>query len=166
MDAPYTPGDRRLWVKTKCLNRKEFVVVGWTDPEGSRPFLGALLLAYYTPDGRLVYAGRAGGGINNADLERLWHLLQPLATPDMPLDVPPPRTSRFGSPLVLSRVHWVRPELVVEVKYLSWTDDNLLRQVIYQGLREDKAPTNVRRSVPHPKPDAATVATVRIRQPQ
>ena len=56
----------------------------------------------------------------------------------MPLDVPPPRGSRFGSPLRLSRVHWVRPELVVEVKFLTWTDDNLLRQVVYQGLREDK----------------------------
>ena len=106
-------------VKVKCLNREEFVVVGWTNPEGSRPRLGALLLAYYTPDGRLVYAGRAGVGINNAELERLWRRLQPLATSEMPLDVPPPRTSRFGSPLVLSRVHWVRPELVAEVKYLK-----------------------------------------------
>jgi hypothetical protein len=52
----------------------------------------------------------------------------------MPLGVPPPRDSRFGSPLVLSRMHWVRPELVAEVKYLTWTDDNLLRQVVYEGL--------------------------------
>ncbi|HYZ43212.1 MAG TPA: non-homologous end-joining DNA ligase [Stellaceae bacterium] len=151
IDAPYAPGNRGLWVKTKCLNREEFVVVGWTDPEGSRPFLGALLLAYYTPDDRLVYAGRVGGGINNAELGRLWRRLQPLATPEMPLEVPPPRTNRFGAPLVLSRVHWVRPELVVEVKYLSWTDDNLLRQVIYQGLREDKPAIEVRRPVPYPK---------------
>jgi DNA ligase D-like protein (predicted ligase) len=146
-DAPYAPGNRGLWVKVKCLNREEFVVVGWTDPEGSRPRLGALLLSYYAPDGRLVYAGRTGVGINNAELERLWRRLQPLATSEMPLDVPPPRTSRFGSPLVLSRVHWVRPELVAEVKYLTWTDDNLLRQVIYQGLREDRDPTEVRRPV-------------------
>ena len=54
-DAPYAPGNRGLWVKVKCLHREEFVVVGWTDPEGSRPWLGALLLAYYDPDGRLVY---------------------------------------------------------------------------------------------------------------
>jgi hypothetical protein len=67
-------------------------------------------------------------------------------------DMPPPRTSRFGSPLVLSRVHWVRLELVVEVRYLAWTDDNQLRQVIYQGLQEDKPPTEVRRPAPHPKP--------------
>jgi DNA ligase D-like protein (predicted ligase) len=148
-DAPYSPGDRGLWVKVKCQNREEFVVVGWTDPEGSRPWLGALLLAYYDPDGQLVYAGRVGTGIGQAELGRLWRRLQPLATSEMPLQVAPPRTNRFGSPLVLSRVHWVRPELVVEVKYLTWTDDNLLRQVVYEGLREDKDPTDVQRPVPN-----------------
>jgi ATP-dependent DNA ligase len=71
-DAAYAPGNRGLWVKVKCLHREEFVVVGWTDPEGARPWLGALLLAYYDPDGRLVYAGRAGTGIKQAELERLW----------------------------------------------------------------------------------------------
>jgi ATP-dependent DNA ligase len=58
--------------------------------------------------------------------------------------------SRFGSPLLLSRVHWVRPELVAEVTFLTWTDDNLLRQVVYEGLREDKPAREVRRDVPHP----------------
>jgi len=152
VDAPYAPGNRGLWLKVKCLNREEFVVVGWTDPEGSRPWLGALLLAHYDPDGRLIYAGRAGTGINHAELERLWRRLQPLATSEMQLDVQPPRDSRFGSPLTLSRVHWVRPELVAEVKFLSWTEDNLLRQVVYEGLREDKPPADVRRAPPHPKP--------------
>ena len=149
-DASYVPGNRGLWVKVKCLHREEFVVVGWTDPEGTRPWLGALLLAYYDPDGRLVYAGRAGTGIKQAELERLWRKLQPLAIDAMPLEIPPPRSSRFGSPLVLSRVHWVRPELVAEVKYLTWTGDNLLRQVVYEGLREDKPAAEVRRPVPHP----------------
>jgi DNA ligase D-like protein (predicted ligase) len=148
-DAPYTPGNRGLWLKVKCLNREEFVVVGWTDPEGRRPLLGALLLAYYDPDGRLVYAGRVGSGISQAELERLWRRLQPLATDKMPLEVPPPRSNRFGSPLMLSRVHWVRPELVAEVKYLTWTDDNLLRQVVYEGLRKDKSAAEVRRSAPN-----------------
>jgi DNA ligase D-like protein (predicted ligase) len=100
-DAPYAPGDRGLWLKVKCLNREEFVVVGWTDPEGRRPLLGALLLAYYDPDGRLVYAGRVGSGINDVELARLWYRLQPLAVSQMPLDVPPPRSNRFGSPLGL-----------------------------------------------------------------
>ena len=58
IDAPYAPGNRGLWRKSKYLNRQEFVIVGWTDPEGSRPQLGALLLGYYTDDGKLIYAGR------------------------------------------------------------------------------------------------------------
>ena len=62
--APYTSGNRGLWRKAKCLNRQEFVVVGWTNPEGSRPHLGALLLGYYTDDGKLVYAGRVGTGMS------------------------------------------------------------------------------------------------------
>jgi ATP-dependent DNA ligase len=73
-----------------------------TFPEGG--LLGALLLAYYDPDGRLVYAGRAGTGMNDAELQRLWR----------------------------------RSQLLAEVKFLTWTDDNLLRQVVYAGLREDK----------------------------
>src|SRR5438094_7595440 len=147
-DAPYAPGNRGFWVDVKCLQREEFVVIGWTDPEGTRPWLGALLLAYYDPDGRLVYAGRAGTGIKQAELERLWRRLQPLATAEMPLEVPPPRTSRFGSPLVLSRVHWVQPELVVEVSYVEWTPDGLLRHVVYLGEREDKPAIEVRRDRP------------------
>jgi bifunctional non-homologous end joining protein LigD len=75
-----------------------------------------LLLGYYTPDGELVYAGRAGTGLPGAELERLWQRLQPLIIDKMPLSVPPPRGTRFGSSLVLSRVYWVRPEMVVEVQ--------------------------------------------------
>jgi bifunctional non-homologous end joining protein LigD len=71
------------------------------------------------------------------ELRRLAGVLKPLHLPKMPLAEAPPRDSRFGSPLKLSRVHWVRPELVVEVTYLSWTEDNLLRQVSYQGQREE-----------------------------
>ena len=60
IDAPYAPGNRGLWRKAKALNRQEFVVVGWSDSEGARPHLGALLLGYYTDDGKLIYAGRVG----------------------------------------------------------------------------------------------------------
>jgi hypothetical protein len=99
-DRPYVPGNRGIWVKSKCLNREEFVVVGWTDPEGSRSHFGALLLGYYTADGRLHYAGRAGTGINDKELKRLAGVLKRLAVPKMPLAEPPPRDSRFGSPFV------------------------------------------------------------------
>jgi bifunctional non-homologous end joining protein LigD len=147
VDAAYEPG-RRTWLKVKCLNREEFIVVGWSDPEGSRHRLGSLLLGYYTPDGKLIYAGRAGTGMADRELERLWRKLQPLAVDKMPLAEAPPRGSRFGTPLVLSRVHWVRPEMVVEVSYLTWTDDGLLRQVVYLGEREDKPAAEVRRDPP------------------
>jgi DNA ligase D-like protein (predicted ligase) len=143
----YEP-DRRTWLKTKCLNREEFVVIGWSDPEGSRHRIGSLLLGYYTPDGTLIDAGRAGTGMPIAELERLWRRLRPLAVDKMPLAVPPPRGSRFGSPLVLSRVHWVRPEIVVDVSYVEWTPDGLLRHVVYLGEREDKPAIEVRRDRP------------------
>jgi bifunctional non-homologous end joining protein LigD len=76
-DRPYAPGDRGIWVKSKCLNREEFVVVGWTDPEGSRSHIGALLLGYYTEDGRLRCAGRAGTGMTTKELKRLFGVLAP-----------------------------------------------------------------------------------------
>ena len=128
LDRAYARGDRGIWVKSKCLNREEFVVIGWTDPEGSRPYLGALLLGYYTKDGRLHYAARAGTGMSMKELKRLAGELAPLHTPKMPVAQPPPGESRFGLPLKLSRAHWVRPKVVVEVTYLTRTDDGLLRQ--------------------------------------
>src|SRR5262245_35388340 len=138
MDRPYVPGNRGLWLKVKCLNQEEFVVVGWTDPAGSRPNFGALLLGYYTEDGELLYAGRAGTGFTETELKRLAGVLRPLEVQRMPLDKTPPRETRFGSPLELSRVHWVLPEVVVEVTFLTWTEGGLLRAVSYQGQRKDK----------------------------
>jgi bifunctional non-homologous end joining protein LigD len=105
VDQPYIAGNRGLWLKSKCLNREEFVVVGWTDPGGSRSHFGALLLGYYTEDGRLVYAGRAGTGFKEKELAHLAAVLRPLETQQMPLAAPPPRENRFGSPLEPSRVH-------------------------------------------------------------
>ena len=105
-----------------------------------------MLLGNYTPDGKLIYAGRAGTGMPVDELERLWQRLQPLLADKTLLDEPPPRGTRFGSPLVLSRVHWVRPDMVVEVSYVEWTSDVLLRHVVYLGERQDKLAMEVRRS--------------------
>ena len=123
-------------------------MVVWTEPEGSRPNLGALLLGYYSDDGRLIYAGRVGTGMTDKVLADLRRRLEPLARARMPLSSPPPRKTRFGSPLVLSRVRWVEPQLVAEITYLTWTGDGLLRQTVYIGLRPDKPATQVRREVP------------------
>jgi DNA ligase D-like protein (predicted ligase) len=148
IDRPYLPGDRGAWVKSKCLNRAEFVVVGWSDPEGSRPHVGALLLGYYKSDGRLVYAGRVGTGMSQKTLATLHKRLLPLAIRKMPLAAPPPRDTRFGRPLELAKVHWARPELVAEITYLSWPDDGLLRHTVFVGLREDKPAREVRLETP------------------
>jgi bifunctional non-homologous end joining protein LigD len=107
--------------------------------------LGALLLCYYSDDGSLTYAGRVGTGMNEKTLRDLRRRLDPLARRTSPLSVPPPRKTRFGSPLELARVHWVEPQLVAEITYLSWTGDGLLRQTVYVGLREDKPAMDVRR---------------------
>ena len=114
--AAYAPGNLGVWVKVKCLHREEFVVVGWTDPEGSRPWLGALLLAYYDPDGKLSMPAAPV----RASSRRSWSGCGEGCNRS-----PSPRCrsrgcrrgdSRFGSPLVLSRVHWARPELGAEVQ--------------------------------------------------
>ncbi len=107
-----------------------FVVVGFTNPEGRRPYLGALLLGYHPLDGKLIYAGRVGTGMDQAELKRLFGKLKPLETKTMMVLEPPPRSNRFGSPLKLSEVHWVKPKLVAEIRYLTWTGDGLLRQVM------------------------------------
>ena len=95
--------------------------------------------------GKLIYAGRVGAGMSVKVLADLRRRLDPLARKTSPLSVPPPRSTRFGSPLVLSRVHWVEPKLVAEITYLTWTADNLLRHTVYVGLREDKPADQVRR---------------------
>jgi bifunctional non-homologous end joining protein LigD len=81
-----------------------------------------------------------------SELTALLNKLRPLVSDKMTVDVPPPKTTRFGAPLVLLRVHWVLPELVAEVTYLTWTADGLLRHVVNEGLREDKPARDVRRT--------------------
>lgn len=91
------------------------------------------MLGYYIEDGKLHYAGRVGIGMTDAELKRLAAVLKRLQVKTMPLDAPPPRESRFGSPLELSHVHWLRPEVVVEVTFSTWTADGLVRQASFIG---------------------------------
>jgi ATP-dependent DNA ligase len=102
-------------------------------------------LGYYTDDGKLIYAGRVGTGMSVKVLANLRRRREPLARQTSALRSPPPRSTRFGSPLVLSRVHWVEPKLVAEITYLTWTGDGLLRHTVFVGLREDKPASGVRR---------------------
>ncbi|MDF2119566.1 non-homologous end-joining DNA ligase [Roseiarcaceae bacterium H3SJ34-1] len=144
IDAPYTPGNRGIWIKSKCLNRQEFIIVGWTDPEGARSALGALLLGYYDDAGGLVYAGRVGTGFSDKLLVDLLKKLQPLEIDHMPLAAPPPKRGR-GKPLRPATTHWVKPKLVAEISYMTWASDGLLRHSVFVGLRADKPARQVRR---------------------
>src|SRR5208337_1152134 len=97
-DRPYLPSDRGAWVKSKCLNRAAFVVVGWSDPEGSRHLVGSLLLGYYDFDGWLIYAGRVGSGMSVKTLAMLHKRLEPLASSRMPLSSSPPAQEPLRRP--------------------------------------------------------------------
>ena len=129
------------WVKTKCAQRQEMVIGGYTDPQGSRSGFGALLLGYYDEAKQLRYAGKVGTGFTAATLESLHDKLRKLAT-DRPAFVDPP-TGAEGR-----RAHWVRPTLVAEVTFTEWTNDGTLRHPSFQGLREDKKARDVVRERP------------------
>ena len=140
-DAPYTPGRTGAWLKTKCLLRQELVIAGYTDPEGARTHIGALLVGYYEGK-RLVYAGKVGTGFTMKRLAELKGLLAPLEVARSPFSPEPPRA--WTGP---SR-HWVKPELVAEVSFSEWTADGRLRHPSFQGLREDKRAAEVVRERP------------------
>jgi len=124
------------------------VIGGWTDPQGSRSGIGALLLGVH--DGaRLVYAGKVGTGFTQASLASLHERLEPLARATSPFASPPREVPKKG-------VHWVEPKLVCEVEFTEWTGDGRLRHPSFQGLREDK---DARRVVRETKEAATATAT-------
>lgn len=135
-DRPYRPGRSRDWLKTKCLDRQELVIVGFTEPPGSRAGLGALLLGVHDEAGRLRSPGKVGTGLTAAALRDLRRRLEPLERPG-PAVVDPPRGTRSRG------VHWVEPELVAEIEHTGWTRGGALRHPTFRGLREDKDPAVV-----------------------
>ncbi|MGH7047108.1 MAG: DNA ligase D [Stellaceae bacterium] len=132
-DRPYHPGRDDSWLKIKCANRDEFVVIGFTDPAGHREGLGALLLGYYDRHRALHYAGRVGSGFGDAQLAALRARLDPFARKEAPLAI-----GALPKRVLLKGVHWTQPALVAEVRYAGWTADQVLRHATFIGLREDK----------------------------
>jgi bifunctional non-homologous end joining protein LigD len=132
--SPYTYARSRDWLKFKCVNEQEFVVLGWTEPHGSRSGLGALLVGYYE-DGELRFAGKVGTGYGERELAKLTRVLAPLE------QATPPVADTMG--LSPRGVHWVRPKLVAQVGFGEWTPDGKLRHPRYLGLRDDKRPDQV-----------------------
>ena len=139
-DSTYQSVRGRSWQKIKCSMRQEFVIGGYTDPQGARAGFGALLLGVY--DGKdLRYCGKVGTGFNDASLASLAAKLQKRAIETPPFVDPP--TGAEGR-----RAHWVKPELVGEVTFTEWTRDGTLRHPSFEGLREDKRARDVVREKP------------------
>jgi bifunctional non-homologous end joining protein LigD len=128
------------WLKVKCLKQQEFVIGGYTKPEGSRVGFGALLVGYYDKDD-LIYAGRVGTGFTTQSLRELTAELKKRKTEKSYFKNPPTGFRRRG-------VTWVKPELVAEIEFTEWTSDGRLRHPSFQGLREDKAAKEVVREMP------------------
>lgn len=134
VDSRYEPGNRsRNWLKLKIEFRQEFVVGGYTDPRNSREHIGALLLGYFDHD-RFIYVGHTGGGFTRQGLEEMYRRLEPLERKTSPFE---------ETPKTNEKAHWVKPEVVVEVKFSEWTADRRLRQPIFLGVRDDKDPKEV-----------------------
>jgi DNA ligase D-like protein (predicted ligase) len=137
--SPYRAGRSKDWLKFKCETSQEFVIGGWTDPQRSRVAFGALLLGYYDPDGKLAYAGKVGTGFDTRTLRSLLAEMEEIGQDEPPFD--------YGD-LPRRGVHWVRPELVAQIGFSEWTRDLQLRHPRFQGLRRDKAASEVVREVP------------------
>ncbi|MFK3768269.1 DNA ligase D [Pseudomonas putida] len=130
--SPYTGRRSADWIKLKCKQRQEFVIVGFTDPKGSRSGFGALLLALHDPDsGELRYAGKVGTGFSATTLDSIHARLKPLEIGKPALPRPPTGAEARG-------VHWLKPKLMAEVAYAQMTRDGVVRHSVFHGLRDDK----------------------------
>jgi bifunctional non-homologous end joining protein LigD len=157
-EAPYRGTRSGDWVKVKCLGRQEFVIGGYTPPQGGRAHFGALLLGVYD-DRDLTYVGKVGTGFSEETLADVHRRLKKLER----------ATSPFADPPREKDVRWVSPELVAEVRFTEWTSDGRLRHPAFVGLREDKDPREIvrelpTRSVPGPSRDGARGGSARSRR--
>jgi len=154
--ARYVGSRAGSWVKTKCIKRQEFVVVGWTPSDKSRTFRSLILAVH--EDGVLRYAGKVGTGFNNEELFRLMETMAPLEQ----------KTATVAAPRAEVRgAHWLKPVLVAEIAYIEMTNDGTLRHPSYLGLREDKKPAAVvlEKEAPVAEAAAPAISSVKISNP-
>jgi bifunctional non-homologous end joining protein LigD len=138
-DSPYRPGRQKTWLKSKCIKRQEFVIIGYTDARTGTRAIGALHLGY-NEHGKLKYAGKVGTGFGMKYALDLYGRLTKLRT-----DTPPVQNLPRN---IVKAAHWVKPSLLCEVSFTEWTADGHIRHPSFQGLREDKAPQEVVKEKP------------------
>ena len=133
--APYHSGRTKAWLKSKCIDSDEFIVIGYVPSTTQRRTVGSLALGYFDK-GKLVYAGRVGSGFSTAVADDLWRRLEDIRIAAPALDPLPPVEARRN-------VRWVKPQLVAEVEMRGWTADGILRHAVFKGLRQDKEAADV-----------------------
>jgi bifunctional non-homologous end joining protein LigD len=131
LDAPYVSRRDPTWLKIKCGQRQEFVIVGFSQPQRSRVGIGALLLGYHDDKKRLVYAGRVGTGFDTRMLKDLRAMFDKITVKQSPLDVDAPAREQKAAT-------WVKPTQVAEITFTGWTRDGMLRHPVFVALRSDK----------------------------
>ncbi|MGB8340545.1 MAG: non-homologous end-joining DNA ligase [Chthoniobacterales bacterium] len=151
-DSVYEPGRRSgKWIKLKCVNEQEFVIGGYTPPAGARKHFGALLVGYYEKK-KLLFAGKVGTGFDNKTLAAVHARLRAEGREDCPFaNLPSKEGGKWVqdiTPGMMRKISWVNPVFVCEVKFAEWTRDAKLRAPVFLGLREDKAPAEVKRETP------------------
>ncbi|WLH37748.1 DNA ligase D [Pseudomonas sp. FP2196] len=152
--SPYVSRRSSDWIKLKCKHRQEFVIVGYTDPKGSRSAFGALLLGLHDRDsGELRYAGKVGTGFNETTLKSILAQLKPLQVKKAAVVNPPTGFEAKG-------VHWLKPKLLAEVAFAEMTKDGSVRHAVFHGLRDDKPAKGIieERAKPVKTPESKTAA--------
>ncbi|MEP7015761.1 MAG: non-homologous end-joining DNA ligase [Verrucomicrobiota bacterium] len=152
-NSVYETGRRSgVWIKLKCVNEQEFVIGGYTPPQGARKYFGALLVGYYDKKTkRLKFVGKVGTGFNDRTLSMLHKEFQKELREECPfVDLPHKTAGQWSqniTPGMMKKMHWLNPVFICQVKFAEWTRDNKLRAPVFLGLREDKKPSEVVREV-------------------
>ncbi|HEX5768050.1 MAG TPA: DNA ligase D, partial [Burkholderiales bacterium] len=154
-DSVYVAGRTRSWIKLKCRLTQDFVIAGYTRPGGSRHGFGALVLGVYERPGRLVYAGKVGTGFDEERLRTLMRKFTAYKRPDSPLANPPRERD----------IQWLRPVLVAQVEFTERTDDGVIRQGSFMGLRDDIPAKSVGMEKPQAAPESEPARGIRITHP-